>query len=248
MKRRRLLCLAFIFSVAGCSATDRTAPAGVEPRSVIAASPTTIAGLPGELTGSPPSVQVVLAFGTPVPGVKVSFTFSDNRGSDYSTITDSHGFAVLENLRLDTRPGVYNIVASVQGVGSVTFSAISLSGKVISTYDLVAVGGRSGPPFVFSSASELGQLSGRHYQLFDDGTYRIGYVPQDQTIWARPARYIRRGDGVVEFYLDPSLEPVSGYYASRNYLFAIGTITGDAMKVAYQDSYDYEDEDYALAK
>jgi hypothetical protein len=181
-----------------------------------------------------------------VTGVKVSFTFSDN-GSVVSTLTDSQGFAVLENAHFDTHPGAYDIVASVEGAGSVTFSVISITAKVVSTYDLIALGGRSGPPFVYGTPEDFGELDGKHIQLFDDGTYRMGYVVKDQTSWSMPAPFLKRSEGVLEFYLNPSLT-VSAFYASRNYLYAVGTTVGDTTKVVYQDALDNEDEAYAPGK
>jgi hypothetical protein len=249
MLRVRLLGFALGLGVAGCSGTERTAPEIQSHLHLSAASPTTIAGLPGEVPAIPPSVQVAIPLGSAVPGVKVLFTFSGNRGADFSTVTDSQGFATLQNMTFDTRPGTDTITATVDGVGGVAFTAISLSGKIVATYDLRAVGGRSGPPFIFKSEEEIGQLNGLHYQLLDDGTYRIGYVITDKTEWGRAAPYKVRSDGVIEFYLDPlSTEAASSFYSARNYLYAVGTITGDVMNLAYQDAFDYEPEEYVLKK
>jgi hypothetical protein len=247
MQRSRVFILAGFVVAAGCSGTDGTTPGVTSPGSVTvmsAASPTTIMGDSGEAASTPPSVQVrANPGGRPVAGVKVVFSFSDGRGADYSTTTNSNGVAVLANLHFDIHPGQYNIIASVAGIGSVTFSAISFGGQLIATYDLRTIGGK-GPPFTFEGESIV--LSGGHYQLFDDGTYRAGYDENGQTTWRPRGPYIRRNATTIEFYLDPSYTTTSGFYVSRNYLFAVGAVTGDQMKVTYQDSVDYLDEEYSL--
>jgi hypothetical protein len=238
----RLLGLACVVCVAACSGAGGTAPldassaGGIPDHTVMyAASPITILGLPGEIASTPPSVRIaVSATGQPVRGVSVSFTFSDGRGPSYSTVTNAKGLAVLENLRFDNRPGQYSITASVAGVDSVVFSAYSVGGKLVATYDLQRPGA---------------VVSGGHYQLFDDGTYRQGYNRGgEQTQWNGREPFFRRSEGKIEFYVSAASSGGSEFYASRNYLFAVGTLTGDTMKVVYQDPVDFEDEEYILAK
>ncbi|MCU1292866.1 MAG: hypothetical protein JWP08_1716, partial [Bryobacterales bacterium] len=170
--------------------------------------------------------------------------FRTGAAPPYSTVTNANGVAVLENLRFDNRPGQYSITASVAGAGSVVFSAFSIGGKLVATYDLQKMGGE-GPPFSLGGPTSV---SGGHYQLFDDGTFRQGYDSDGQTSWSSRLPFIRRSQGQIEFYLNASTAPASSFYASRNYLFAVGTLTGDAMTVAYQDTFDFEGEDYSLAK
>jgi hypothetical protein len=197
-----------------------------------ASSPTTILGLPGEIASTPPSVQLASA-GKPVKGVSVSFTFSDGRGVTYSTVTNAYGVAILENLRFDNRPGQYSITATVAGVDTVVFSVISIGGQLIAEYDLRMMGGEP--------------ASGAHYQLFDDGTYRHGYDRDGQTQWHNREPFIRRSDSRIEFYLSAADASGSSFYASVNYLSAVGTLKGNTMAVVYEDEVDFEDEDYSLA-
>ena len=229
--------LACLAGVAACSGDGGTAPldasaGGIPDHSVMyAASPITILGLTGDLASTPPSVRIAVSpTGQPVRGASVSFTFSDGRGDSYSTVTNAKGLAVLQNLRFDNRPGPYSITASVAGVGSVVFSAYSIGGKLIATYDLRMPGAAG------------------HYQLFDDGTYRHGYDRDGQTQWNGREPFIRRSEARIEFYVDAaSAGGSSFFYASQNYLFAVGTLTGDTMRVVYPNNSEFGDEAYSLA-
>lgn len=252
MPRSRLLVLSSLLVVAGCLGADHTGPAdttstGDIPNHMVlyAASPTTIIGLPGDIVSDPPAVQVAYSpSGKAAAGVKVSFTFSDGRGGDYTATTNSSGTAILENLRFDTQAGRYDIVASVPGVGSVAFRAMSHGGVVVATYDMRSIGGRQGPPFDLGEGVEI---PGFHYQLFEDGTYWAGTDVAARTADAYDGYYERPKPGVIEFHLDPA-HASSPFYVSRNYLFAVGTLTGDVMKVTHQDYVDFEDEEYVLSK
>ncbi len=237
----RLISLACLVGIAACSGADGTAPfvtfsPGQIPGNTVmyAAGPTMIVGLPGEMASSPPSVRIVDSpTEKPVQGVNVSFTFSDGRGVTYSTVTNAKGLAVLERLRFDNRPGPYSITATVAGVSPVVFSAISVGGQLTAAYDLQRIGGQ--PPYV----------SGGHYQLFDDGTYRRGYDSDGQTHWHSREPFIRRSEGKIEFYISDS---AASFYVSSNYVFAFGTLKGDTMTVVYEDYVDFDDEVYSLAK
>jgi hypothetical protein len=251
MLRSRLLMLNVLMFTAGCSATDRTAPPAdsqkpvVESQTIVAATPTEISGLPGEVAPYAPGVSVIVMPGLkPVPGVKVVFTFSDGRSS-YSTVTDASGRAALNELHFDSRGGQYDVVATAGDVGSVSFHVVTLDVKVIATYDLRAVGGVKGPPFY--TGMGFSGLTGAHYQLFDNGTYRFGYEWNGHTSWNWTESYRETGPGLIEFYLDQATAPASTFYASRNYLFSTGTLSGGVMTVRYEDPVDFEDEEYVLA-
>jgi hypothetical protein len=256
MLRSRLIVLAGLAVFAGCSGTDGTAPSGAPPavvpevppadpsHTVISAvSPITLFGAPGDMIETPPEVQVALSpSGTPVAGIKVSFV--DTRGNTYAQTTDSAGRAALRDIRFDSPVGQYNIMATAAGIGSVTFYVASSNAHVVSVYDLKTAAGQS-PPFYYSAGPLSWVITGAHYQLFDDGTYRFGYDFSGETRWNTPGSYFRR-DSTIEFYLFPSSAPASSFYAQRNYFFSVGTLAGSAMTVKYQDFVDFDDEEYSL--
>lgn len=253
MLRSRLTLLTILVYAAGCSAADRTAPSTdrqqpvTETQTVISAlGETEFSGLPGEVAAYPPGISVAIKPGfTPVAGVKVVFTFSDGRAS-YSTVTNASGRAALDELRFDSRAGKYDIVATAAGIGSVSFVVSTIDVKVVATYDLHAVTGVQGPPFYVGIAQP--GLTGAHYQLFDNGSYRFGYEWNGQTAWNQNLPYYRVGADRIEFYLSAESAPASTFYASRNYLFSTGTLSGNVMTVKYEDPVDFDDEEYVLEK
>jgi hypothetical protein len=116
---------------------------------------------------------------------------------------------------------------------------------VVAIYDLTSIGGRSLPQ-TYSGGGTSWQITGGHYELFDDGTYLWGYDYSGVTRWSlRPLPYTRNGS-TLTFYLDNAAAPESQFYAGNHYLFSTGTLSGGAMAVAYTDPIDFEAETYSL--
>jgi hypothetical protein len=104
------------------------------------------------------------------------------------------------------------------------------------------VGGQS-LPISYSGGGSSWTVTGGSYRLFDDGTYTWGYEMDHLQVWHNPLPYLR-AEGKIEFYLSYESAPESSFYKDRGYLFATGTINGNAMTVKYEDPVDFEDEVY----
>jgi hypothetical protein len=239
-----------------CSGAD-TAPSAVptvpvqpasspiRPNILTAWSATTAFGRPGEEV-PPPTVRVTDGSGKPVAGVAVAFTLTIGHGAigRPSALTDGNGMASVGTWRLDSPPGTNSLVATVDGVGQIMFTAMGRIATMVATYDLQTIAGQA-LPLTYSGGGSSWTVTGGHYVLFDDGTCTFGYdipeLPRSRT----PCTYVR-SDSTVRFYQLPGTYPSSSFYAERGGLFSTGTVRGGVMFVKYEDFIDFDDEVYTL--
>ncbi len=82
----------------------------------------------------PPAVRVTDVFGNPVPGVPVGFTLESGGGSitGPDQTTDVAGIAAVGSWTVGPDEGLNTLIASVEGLGSVTFVATAS----VSAYDI----------------------------------------------------------------------------------------------------------------
>ncbi|HUQ48947.1 MAG TPA: Ig-like domain-containing protein [Gemmatimonadaceae bacterium] len=240
MLASRIFTVAVLAFGAGCGGgTDLLNPRDrLSAAVVIAVSRTTILGNPGQVPRELPTVSLASRVdGNPISGVSVQFRMNGGHPASYSVVTDTKGLARFDQMRFDSTTGPYTVVAEVTGVGSVMFKAISLSDIVTATYDLQTMGGRPLDPLIYG-------LTGGHYELYDDGTYRRGYDINYKTSWRARGPLVWDGPGRISFYLDPSSEEAE-YLRGSNRAIALGLPTPDGMRVTYQDT-ENEDEFYSL--
>lgn len=101
------------------------------PVAVVAASPTTQAGVIGQPAPSPPAVRLTDFAGHPVEGVTVSFAVVDGGGSvtEAVQLSGADGLARVGSWILGSAPGVNSVVATAQVSGvsgnPVTFAAMA---------------------------------------------------------------------------------------------------------------------------
>lgn len=92
-------------------------------------------GLPGDEI-DPPEVLVTDRFGNSVGRVTINFTVSGGGGSLAKTQVEARwGSASPERWTLGPNPGLNTIVASAQGLNSVTFNARALDAGTVTWYD-----------------------------------------------------------------------------------------------------------------
>lgn len=117
---------------AGLTSTISIAATGVAgaPASMVAVDQQFYAALALSPVASPPTVLVSDGYGNPVSGVIVTFTPTLNTStlSGNTPVTDAQGLATLGSWILSATPGLNRIVASTNGVASLTFEAQGLSG------------------------------------------------------------------------------------------------------------------------
>jgi len=183
-------------------------PATLRAGLVIAWSATTLWGEPGAEV-SPPTVRVVNASGTtPVAGVTVSFTLSGGNGAvgRSSALTDADGLASAGSWQLGPAVGPNTLVASVAGVGQVTFTATGRHLVIIAKYDLQTIGGQA-LPRTYSGGGSSWTITGGHYILADDGSCTFGY-DVNGVARANPCYYVRKDS--------------TGYLFFQNFLSDLG--------------------------
>lgn len=186
------------------------------------------------------TVMVVDQSGKPLINVPVGFVVASGGGAVANALvtTDSLGLARSGKWRLGEIPGVNTLVARIAGGAPVTFSAIGQLSKVIASYDLEKIDGRT-LPFSFSFSGTW-DIIGGHYVLADDSTYTFGYeLKSGDGIWisgSTGSSYSRLNATIIEFY-----------YRGGG-LFSTGTINGNVMavKVEYIDDF-VHDEVYVLS-
>jgi hypothetical protein len=218
----------------GC--TDAASPDPVNKYAELSTERTVFMGSPGEQLQSLPVVTVYdYRTREGIPNVSVHFTSSGGPAVDYTTKTGPDGAAQLNSLKLSDTPLKYSIVATVDGVGSVSFTTIAVSSTVTQTYVLVSEGGTDVTEYPLRSVLEL----------FDDDTYARG-VDRNGTTTFDPSRgrYVAGGASVtfcVDLQRATSLTFLSGCGSIRQR----GTVFGDSLYVT--TSYDsYSDSDVEL--
>ena len=151
--------------------------------------------------------------------------------------------------RLGASSGANTLVASLQGVGSVTFTAISRMPAVVASFDLETIGGKA-LPLTYSGGGETWTIVGGHYVLLDDGSYLFGYVTSRGVSNAggrdsvMSAGLFTQAGSVVSFFLAAGSYPASSFYMERDGLFATGKIDEDRLSMAYEDFLDFDPETY----
>lgn len=195
--------------------------------------PQDVAGQPGETLSDFPRVKVVMSVsGVPVRGLAVTFTKS--RGGVSRTVeSDAQGVANFGQFMFGEQWSMDTVVAVADQVSPLPFTGYAKSTEVI-RYDLYSTGGRLLPP-----ASSYGGS----YVLLTDGTYYL-YAFKDaasDSLPSRPSgRYVRSGN-TIDFYVTGS---VSEFYQKLNGHFSRGFLDAHGMHVSYEDTFDFEDEEY----
>jgi hypothetical protein len=178
---------------------------------------------------------------TPVPGVRVTFAFSD--GTRESAVTDKDGYARADKWQLDYSKSVERVIATADDVSnSIEFTATIMRETPVAIYELQTIAGNE-LPLTYSGGGRSWDITGGRYVLFADGTYIFGYEVDGKQGWGRLHRFVRR-DSSIEFYLDAAAAPQSRFYADRNYLFSTGKMNGTTMVMKYEDFIDFEEEIY----
>lgn len=155
--------------------------AAIAPASVLAQ-----AGDVGQPVAQPPAVIVSDSFGNRVAGAVVNFSVVQGGGTvtGGSATSDSNGIAQLESWTLGDQEGVNEVVASLAGVGTVSFSAegfppleLAIEGVQINQAsqtpagDIPAVANRPGLLRVIVTASRPNTLAPDvRVRLFQNGT------------------------------------------------------------------------------
>jgi hypothetical protein len=181
-------------------------------------------GLPGTQLQSLPAVKVYDSnTHQGIPNVTVRFTSPDGPALDYTTQTRPDGIAQLNSLTLNPSPLKSSIVATVAGVGSISFTTIAVSSTITQKYVIVSQG-----------EADVSRDSVRQvYELFDDGTYASG-VDHNGSITLNPSRlrYVTL-NGTLNFCFDSQAYHNLPLFDSCGYLYASGAITRDTMSVTY---------------
>ncbi len=227
---------------AGCGGdSDVTAPykpaANVVLSLLVPKSSLLMSAGPGLVVPEAPTVMAVDQSGKPLINVSVSFVLASGGDTvaNASVTTDSLGLARSGEWRLGEIPGMNTLVASIASGASVTFTAIGQLSKVIASYDLETIGGKT-LPFRYGATWVI---IGGYYVLADDSTYTFGYVVKSGAgigfNGSTGSSYSRLNATIIEFY-----------YRDGG-LFSTGTINGNVMAVKYVDYFDSFDEVYLLS-
>jgi hypothetical protein len=245
---RMLLVVGTATLLSGCGSQDVSAPRpGAPTKSIVSASPNTIFGVAGSEMRSPFTVKVLSYPATkPVAGVVVTFVVVAHPTPAYSAVTNADGIATLDSIRLDATPGRYSVSATADGVtDDAPFTILVLSQAPTAVYDLKSIGGEAvtgtypGPSFSPS-------VTAGHYLLFGDGTYFTIYDVSFVSDVSDTYRFAVQNPQTLDFYNVPASIP--GFTPDPNYLFSVGTLSGNTMTVKYENNMDYEDEVYILRK
>ena len=100
---------------------------------MVANSATEVSGAPGAPVSPPPSVVVLDQDGNPVAGATVTFAVESGGGSVTGATPTSNesGIATVGSWTLGAAPATNTLVATTEGVSSVTFRAIASSSKCL---------------------------------------------------------------------------------------------------------------------
>ena len=245
-----------LLAVAGCRGADSAAPTAnlpykapesIAPR-LAAVSSTVQTGWPVAYTADVPTVVVSNEFGAAASGVTVRFSVVAGGGmvSVAQVLTDPQGRASSGGWSLGPANGENRLVASVQGLDSVLFTATARAPNVIARFDLQTIGGRSLPDFYSAGGW---QVIGGRYLLADDGTYGFGYIISfsggariDSTL--SRGTYSKMDSTTTAFFLAANSYPGSQFYQQLGGLFSIGKTRGTILDVTYSDYVDFENERY----
>jgi len=253
---RRALTLTFV--LAACrSATDAS---DHSPSSAVPAPPPAPSELrmfaralspqcpqPNDTVSPGPAVLVTDERGRAQQGVAVRFETVTGRVERSEVETGADGVASAGSWTLGESADVDVLIARIPGGPSLTFSVTTrLSALVIAVYDLTSIGGQP-LPISFPGA---GTVTGAHYVLAADSTYSFQYEYSGQ-VAPRTARLCSNARYTpsptkIDFYLAPGSYPQSSFYQDRNGHFATATPSGRTMSVTYDDTIDFEDEQYEL--
>ena len=213
--------------------TDDTSPRTVTPFST-----TQQLGRPGQRASTTPTVLVRDRLARPVAGIQVSFTVSGGGSLGVaSTTTTAYGTASPGSWTLGA--GENTVVATVLGIGSVTFHAEGRAVVLpVERYDLLTVGGHS-LPIVYSGGGKSWSTVEGHYEFDSAGTFDFWQV------WVFSDEPSRR-DSVL----------ITGGYTRQGAsmsvtlpgLYGSGTLTGDRLSIAYSEPLAWEPEVYFRAR
>jgi hypothetical protein len=171
MSKRRISALGIMVASATFACSDSVAPpkaASIEANSRVDQG--AYAGFPGAFAGEDPEVLVRDANGNPIPGIPVKFTVTAGGGSvaNATTISGPEGRATAGKWTLGPSLGVNTLVGSVDGVGSVQFSARTTP-MPTGTFQLSTIDGASLPFTDIGNNSRV--VVGGTFILGSDGTY-----------------------------------------------------------------------------
>lgn len=251
---RCLVAALAVLAVAGCGGS--VAPNPVAPDAPAVTRPAPVAttlranssldqtGWPGAYVTERPSVIVRDQYGAPMPNVPVHFAAAASGGdvANAVQITSSAGVAMYGPWLLGQSPGQNRVVASVDGAGSVEFTASGRMPSIVARYDLQTIGGQP-LPLTFSAGSTSWDIVGARYILSADGTYGWGYLVR---------RYV---GGVASVdsalftgtYARPN-STTTQFFEGNGILFSTGTLQGDVLTVIYVDGVDFDNEVYVRSR
>jgi hypothetical protein len=147
MSKRTISALALTVALVALACSDSVAPpkaATIEANSMVDQG--AFAGFPGAFAGEDPEVLVRDAGGNPLAGIPVKFTVTGGGGSvaNATTISGPQGRATAGNWTLGPVLGRNTLAGSVDGVGSIQFSATSVAIPT-GTFQLATIDGASLP-------------------------------------------------------------------------------------------------------
>ncbi len=251
LRNRRILFLAAFSLAQACAGShDATAPVVGEPskpeakdaRVMIADGPIDLIAEPGQTLEDFARVKLTMQkSGKPIEGAKVTFVSGDQITKVVTTGAD--GVAHFGPWKTGSQAGSYTVVASGDSVAPVLFTAyVRPEIAVVARYDLQSIAGK-GLPIQYSGGGKTWEVVGGHYVLFADGTFDFYYdfSPSKPRSLLPIGKYVRSANGVIDFYLTGSFGP---FYSDRNGHFARGDVSGDVMRMTYEDFVDFEEEVY----
>lgn len=227
MSMRSISGLALMLALETMGCTDSVSPpkaASIEANSKV--DQEAFAGFDGAFAGEDPEVLVRDGSGSPIGGIPVRFTVTAGGGSveNATTISGPQGRATAGNWTLGPSFGLNTLVGSVDGVGSVQFSAMTVPVPT-GTYQLATI---DAAPLPFTDIGNNSRVVvGGTFILASDRTF--SYVLR-----------VRASDGAVV-----DQEKLSGSFAPRKptglsffaegWPWADGAVQGDALVVYLWD-------------
>jgi hypothetical protein len=199
-----------------------------------------MAARPGTAVLETPTVIVRDQYRSAMIDVPVSFVVASGGGSvaDTRVSTDGSGLATCGGWFLGATPGQSTLVASVDGIKSVLFTATGrLLPSGIESYDLQTIGGKA-LPLTYSGGGTTWDVVGGPYVLADDGSFTHVYL-----VRTVPDGVPKIDSNAFRGTYGP-LDSTITFYDTRKLFFASGIIRGDVLAVTYDDWIDFEDEVY----
>jgi hypothetical protein len=211
-----------------CAAACQTEP--LEPALLEAYSATVQRASPGMTVRQAPRVLVSYATGGSASGVTVRFRATGGAIAVQSVVTQPNGIASSHEWTLRETPGEDTVIATVEGLPPIVFTATARPAVELARYDQTAIGDSRLPVRIGNTV-----LTGGELRFYDDGSY-VKTTVTDRESRSLRSFYERRGQSLAFVWGRDDLW--------TDYGGAGAQIVGDRLRAEYRDPIDPWFEDY----